>query len=155
MGQYDLAVAQAKKGIEMDPSYAFQYYNLASVYQDMGQYDLWMEELKKGVALNNDPEETAIADEVARAYAQSGFRAANAKDAELRERLAKRRYVDPGFIAFDYAVIGDKERAFAWLEKAYAEKAGSLQYLKTAHPLDALRSDPRYIDLLKRMGLPQ
>ena len=155
MGQYDLAVAQAKKGIEMDPNFVPQHFNLAFVYQDMGKYDLWMEELKKGVALNNDPEETTINEEVARVYAQSGFRAANAKDAELRERLAKRRYVDPGYIAFDYALIGDKEQAFAWLEKGYAEKAGSLQYLKTAHPLDALRSDPRFVNLLKRMGLPQ
>jgi len=155
MGQYDLAVAQAKKGIEMDPNFVPQHFNLAFVYQDMGKYDLWMEELKKGAALSDDPEETTINEEVARVYTQSGFRAANVKDAELRERLAKRRYVDPGYIAFDYAVIGDKEQAFAWLEKAYAEKAGSLQYLKIAHPLDALRSDPRYIGLLKRMGLPQ
>jgi eukaryotic-like serine/threonine-protein kinase len=155
MGQYDLAVAQAKKGIEMDPNFVPQHFNLAFVYQDMGKYDLWMEELKKGAALNNDPEETPITEEVAKVYARSGFRAANAKDAELRERLAKRRYVDPGFIAFDYALIGDKEQAFAWLEKAYAEKAGTLQYLKIAHPLDALRSDPRFVNLLKRMGLPQ
>ena len=155
MGQYELAVAQAKKGIEMDPNFVPQHFNLAFVYQDMGKYDLWMEELKKGVALTNDPEETTINEEVARVYAQSGFRAANAKDAELRERLAKRRYVDPGYIAFDYALIGDKEQAFAWLEKAYAEKAGSQQYLKIAHPLDALRSDPRFVNLLKRMGLPQ
>ena len=155
MGKYDLAVAQAKKGIEMDPNFVAQHFNLAFVYQDMGKYDLWMEELKKGVALSNDPEETAINEEVAEVYAQSGFRAANAKDAELRERLAKRRYVDPGYIAFDYAVIGNKEQAFAWLEKAYAEKAGSLQYLKTVHALDALRSDPRFVNLLKRMGLPQ
>ena len=155
MGQYDLAVAQAKKGIEMDPNFVSHHFTLASVYQDMGQYDLWMEELNKAVALNNDPEETAIIDVVARVYARSGYRAANAKDAELRERLAKRRYVDPGSIALDYAVIGDKDQAFAWLEKAYAEKAGTLQYLKTAHPLDALRSDPRFISLLRRMGLPQ
>jgi len=155
MGKYDLAVAQAKKGMEMDPNFVSQHFNLAFVYQDMGKYDLWMEELKKGAALSDDPEETEINDEVARVYAQSGFRAANLKDAELRERLAKRRYVDPGYIAFDYAVIGDKDQAFAWLEKACAEKAGSSQYLKVAHPLDALRSDPRFVSLLKRMGLPQ
>jgi len=155
MGQYELAVAQAKKGIEMDPNFVPQHFNLALVYQDMGKYDLWIEELKKSAALINDPEETAITEEVAKVYAQSGFRAATAKDAELRERLAKRRYVDPGYIAFDYALIGDKEQAFAWLEKAYAEKAGSLQYLKVAHPLDALRPDPRYVNLVKRMGLPQ
>jgi hypothetical protein len=114
-----------------------------------------MEELKKGAALNNDPEETAIIEEAAKVYAQSGFRAANAKDAELREGLAKRRYVDPGFIAFDYASIGEKDRAFVWLEKAFAEKAGTLQYIKTVHALDSLRSDSRFVNLVKRMGLPQ
>jgi hypothetical protein len=51
--------------------------------------------------------------------------------------------------------LGDKDQAFAWLEKAYAEKAGSLQNIKTAPSMDPLRTDPRYTDLLKRMGLPQ
>ena len=74
---------------------------------------------------------------------------------ELRKQLAQRRYVDSGFIAYDYAALGDKDQTFYWLEKAYSEKAGSLGYIKVARQMDAFRSDPRYLDLLKRMGLPQ
>jgi hypothetical protein len=66
--------------------------------------------------------------------------------------LAKRRYVDPGDIAYNYAALGDKDQAFYWLEKAYSEKAESLQFIKVAKPMDPFRSDPRYIDLLKRMA---
>jgi eukaryotic-like serine/threonine-protein kinase len=154
MAQYDLAVAQAKKGLEIDPNFALLYMTLSFLYQDMGKYDLWMENLKKGVPLLHDPEEMAILDQVARVYAQSGFAAATARDAELHIQLAKRRYVDPGNIAFDYAAVGDRDQAFFWLEKAYAEKAGSMVYVTTTHTLDAIRSDPRYVELIKRMGLP-
>jgi hypothetical protein len=74
---------------------------------------------------------------------------------ELLKELANRRYVDPGDIGYRYASLGDKDQAFAWLEKAYAEKADSLQYIKVKFAVDALRTDPRYADLLRQMGLPQ
>ena len=69
--------------------------------------------------------------------------------------MAIRRYEDPGRIGYRYAALGDKDQAFAWLEKAYADKSVALWSIKNDHAMDALRSDPRYIDLLKRMGLPQ
>jgi TolB-like protein/Tfp pilus assembly protein PilF len=152
--QYDLAVEQFKKVIELDPSFAPAHGNLAEAYLQMGRYDLWLDEWKKAAALGNDKEEAAIADEVAKVFTQSGFHAALVKRVELYKQLAKRRYVDPGHIGYQYARLGDKDQAFAWLEKAYAEKAGSIQDLKIAPQMDPLRSDPRYTDLLKRMGLP-
>jgi hypothetical protein len=69
--------------------------------------------------------------------------------------LSKRQYEDPAIIGSIYARAGEKDQAFAWLEKGYKEKSGRIQYLKTNHLVDSLRSDPRYADLLKRMGLPQ
>jgi hypothetical protein len=66
-----------------------------------------------------------------------------------------RRYEDPGNIGGLYAILGDKDQAFAWLEKAYADKSVTVTNIKTEHAMDRLRSDPRYIDLVKRMGLPQ
>jgi len=129
--------------------------NLSQMYWDVGEYALWLEEWKKGAALADDREELAIADEATRAYAKGSVRAALTRDAELRTQLAQRRYVDSGFIAYDYAALGEKDQAFSWLEKAYSEKAGSLGYIKVAKQMDSLRADPRYIDLLKRMGLPQ
>ena len=154
-GQYDLAVEQLKKAFEIDPNYAASHFNLAATYLDMGKHDLWLDEWKKAAALSNDNEEIAIADQVAKIHAQSGFRAALGKEVELRKKLAIRRYEDPGRIGYRYAALGDKDQAFAWLEKAYADKSIALWSIKNDHAMDALRSDPRYIDLLKRMGLPQ
>ncbi|MGA7924847.1 MAG: hypothetical protein WCA20_02500 [Candidatus Sulfotelmatobacter sp.] len=53
-----------------------------------------------------------------------------------------------------YATIGEKDKAFAWLEKGLAEKSTWLLYLKVDPGFDSVRSDPRYADLLRRMGLP-
>jgi hypothetical protein len=75
------------------------------------------------------------------------------RQVEMTEALAKKRYVDPAIIAYAYADIGDKDKTFFWLNKAVAEKAGSLEAIKVTADMDALRSDPRYVDILKRMGL--
>ncbi len=153
--QYDLALDQYKKTIDMDPSYASAHDNLGATYFDMGKYDLWLEEWKKAETLYPDPEELAIAEEAARVYAKSGGRDAIKRVAELREQLAQRRYVDRTWIAYLYAAIGDKDQAFHWLDRAYSQKSEGLQLIKAARSMDALRPDPRYADLLKRMGLPQ
>jgi len=77
------------------------------------------------------------------------------KSLELFLDEAKRTYIQPTIIAKNYARLGDKERAFQWLEKAYVERDSDLVYLHLEPMYDPLRSDPRYVDLLKRMGLPQ
>jgi TolB-like protein/Tfp pilus assembly protein PilF len=153
--RYDLALDQFKKTFEIDANYASAHDNLARTYLNMGKYDLWLEEWKKSATLANDREELAIAEEAARVYRNGGFRAAVSHIIELRKELAQRRYVDPSDIAYAYALLGDKEQVFYWLEKAYSDKAGGLQVIKGVPPMDPFRSDPRYIDLLKRMGLPQ
>jgi hypothetical protein len=114
-----------------------------------------MEEWKKYAALNNDPEEVAIAADSAKVYAKSGIKPAIAREIEMRKDLAKRRYQDPSEIAYLYASIGDKEQTFVWLDKARAEKAGGLEAIKIIRDLDPWHSDSRYIDLLKNLGLPQ
>jgi eukaryotic-like serine/threonine-protein kinase len=153
--QYDASVEQLKKTLEIDPNYGQAHQQLSGEYRDMGKYELWLEEWKKGAALVDDREDLAIAEEVAGVYSRSGRHAAMAREIELRTQLAKRRYVDPSWIAYDYADLGEKEQAFAWLEKAYRERARRLQAIKVARAFEPFHSDPRYIDLLKRMGLPQ
>lgn len=120
----------------------------------MEKYELWLEEWKKSATLANDREDLAIAEEAARVYTKGGFRSAIGRTIELRKQLSQRRYVDPADIAYAYATLGDKNQAFYWLERAYSQKSSGLQFLKVAKPMDPFRSDPRYIDLLKRMGLP-
>ena len=153
--QYELALDQFNKTLEIDANYASAHDNLSRTYLNMGKFDLWLEEWRKGATLANDREELAIAEEAARLYKVGGFRVAVSRIVELRKELAQRRYVDPSDIAYACALLGDKEQVFLWLEKAYAERAGGLQVIKVVLPMDPFRSDPRYLDLLKRMGLPQ
>jgi serine/threonine protein kinase/Flp pilus assembly protein TadD len=154
-GQDALALEQYRKTLEIDPNYASALSNLSQTYFALHQYDLWLESWKRAATLANDHESLAIANEAARVYAKSGYQAAMRRIIELRLQLAKRRYVDPAHIGFDYAVLGEKDQAFFWLEKAYAEKSYWIIYIKVNRSADSLRSDPRYAALLKKMGLPQ
>ncbi len=154
-GQSDAAVEQLKKALDMDPNFNYAHAELRQIYRDTGKYDLAMEEWKKSAAISNDPEEIAIAADSAKVYAKSGIKAAVAREIEMRKELGKRRYQDPAEIAYLYASIGDKEQAFAWLDKARAEKSSGVEPVKIVRALDQWHNDPRYIDLLKQLGLPQ
>jgi tetratricopeptide (TPR) repeat protein len=153
--QYDAATAQLKKALEMDPNFSYAHVMLRTIYRDTGKDDLAMEEWKKYATLNNDPEELAMAQDAAAVYAKSGTKGAMAREIEMKKQLAKRRYVDPADIAYAYAYFGDKEQTFAWLDKAAAEKSSGLEPIKTLRPLEQWHSDPRYIAMLKQLGLPQ
>jgi|SRR5579862_5800711 len=153
--QYDLAVEQYKKVIEMDPSFASVHGDLGITYLEQGKYDLWLQESETGDSLAQQPEFVAITKEVKQVYAKSGAEAALREWAKQDVELSKREYVDPARVAGIYAFAGDKEQAFSWLEKGYQEKSEGMQYLKTNHFYDSLHSDQRFADLARRMGLPQ
>jgi hypothetical protein len=97
--------------------------------------------------------------ERAEAFA-AGYRKAKLNGActaliEALKNESQKEYLSPNEIARYYALMGDRDHTFEWLEKGYAERSGRMEYLKTEDSLEPLHSDPRYIDLLKRMGLPQ
>jgi tetratricopeptide (TPR) repeat protein len=93
---------------------------------------------------------------LAHAYAAMGRRAEAEKILSDLLRQSKRNYVSPYMIATIDAGLGDKNRAFEFLEKAFQEKSPDIPYfLKADLRLDALRSDPRFQDLVRRVGLPQ
>jgi tetratricopeptide (TPR) repeat protein len=90
----------------------------------------------------------------ARMYARTGKRDEALKIvAEMKER-EKHDYVSPISFAIIYATLGDKDEAFEWLEKAYAARIPPLRRLNNGTAFDSLRSDPRFTDLVKRIGLP-
>jgi serine/threonine protein kinase len=153
--QFEECIEQLKKTVEMDANFAYAHNMLRVAYRDTGKYDLSLEQWKKSASLANDQDELAIAEESAKVYAKSGLKASLERELELRKQLAKRRYVDPAEIAYDYAFLGDKEQTFAWLDKARAEKSGALENIKIILPLEQWHSDPRYSNLLKQLGLPQ
>ena len=68
---------------------------------------------------------------------------------------AEKDYVSPGLFALSYAKLGNLDQAFAWLDKAFAERTPWLTYIKTDPAFDSLHSDPRFADLLRRVGLPR
>ena len=141
--QYDAAVDQLKKTIQMDPNFAQAHAQLSNVYRNMKQYDLHFEEEEQAQRLYNDKDEMAIVSEVIPIYKKSGFMPAQKRRAQLHAELSKRRYLDPASVAYDYADTQDKEKTFFWLDKALAEKAGALQVIKVVPGLDNWRSDPR------------
>jgi len=153
--QYDQCIEYSKKILEIDPTFASAHLDLSIVYRLTSKYDLWLEEWEKGARLNNDPEDIALVKAVKQEYAMLGPHGAMKRHVALQEKQAKRIYIDPAWIAGNYALLGEKDRAFSWLEKAFREKSGGLLNIKSAPVFDSLRSDPRYADLLKRMGLPQ
>jgi eukaryotic-like serine/threonine-protein kinase len=153
--KYDQSIEYQKKTLEIDPTYAKAHQELSAAYQFAGKYDLWLEEWEKSAMLNNDSEDLALVKAVGQEYAKSGYRGAMKRLVALQEEQAKRIYIDPANIARNYALLSERDRAFGLLEKAYAEKSGGLPNIKSDPCFDSLRSDARYADLLKRMGLPQ
>ncbi len=152
--RYDEAIAQLNKVLEIDANYATAHQFLSLVYEAQGKYDLWFDEWEKTAILNKDAD--GLVNKAARLeYARAGYRAANKRIAEVLQEQSKRGYIDPENIASAYAASDDKDKAFFWLEKAFAEKSDLLRIIKTAQTFDSLRFDPRYADLLRRMNLPQ
>ncbi len=151
-GQYDEAIRQSKKTLEMDPNFSLARRVLAWTYARKGMHAESIAELQKAVAVSGGREDLLMS--LAYSYAMAG------KRAEARAALGqmKRLYGASRDINFAmgvaYAAVGEKDQAFASLEKAYQARASSMILLGVAPVLDPLRSDPRFQDLLRRVGLP-
>jgi serine/threonine-protein kinase len=150
--QYDQALDQIERTIEMDKNFAETYPWLGLILEQKGRYPEAIAAFQKAMSLF--PGGSSIAEaELAHTYAVSGNREAAQKIiAELQE-LAKGKYISSFQIAAIYAGLRENDQAFAWLEKAYEERSDSLVYLMVDPRLDGLRSDPRFTDLARRVGL--
>jgi len=149
--QYDRAIEELRKLLEMDPNFIGAHFTLASTYERKGMYQEAVAEWQKAFVLDNDSER-AIA--WAQGYAAGGYPGAVQRDIELLKERLKQRYVSPYDIGEDYVRLGEKDQALAWLEKAYQEHSGLLANLKADLLWDPIRTDPRFQDLLRRIGLP-
>jgi TolB-like protein/DNA-binding winged helix-turn-helix (wHTH) protein/Flp pilus assembly protein TadD len=148
---YDDSIQQSRKTIEMDPNFALAYNHLGQAYLQKHMNDEAVVELQKAVQLSgNNP--TCIAN-LARAYAASDKRGEAEK---LLSDLKKRS--DSGHslaaeISMVYASLGDTDQAMSWLERGYEERFNPGVLLRPG--FDPLRSDPRFEDLVRRVGLPR
>ncbi len=143
-------VEQCRKTLELNPDMPTAYRWLAESYEQKGLYEQAIEAYLKGDFSKLGPEAGAALRE---AYAASGWKGFWRKALDLQEQRAKQRYVAPGVFAEIYARLGEKDQAFFWLEKAYEERGWSITTLNADPMFDDLRSDPRYADLVRRMGL--
>jgi len=150
-GQYDLAIAQCLQVLETDPKFARSYEDLGRAYWEKGMRRVAISAFQKAVSYSERG--SLYVAELAYAYAVIGNRKqALALLGELGE-VARGRYVSPYAFALVYTGMGKKDQAFAWLDKAYEERASALPFLKTNPMLATLRSDSRFCTLLRRMRL--
>ena len=151
--QYDQAIPQLRKTIEIDPTFGYSHYNLGLVYEKKGMYDAAIDEMRKAVELSEGPHLILAA--LGHSYAVSGRRA-EALDVldQLKER-AKREHVSAYFIALIYTGLGHKDLAFVWFDKACQDREWFMPRLKDDLRLDNIRSDPRFANLMRCVGLPQ
>ncbi len=94
-----------------------------------------------------------MAEAMGRAYKAAGYQNALRVFTKQLEQSSSKAYIPPWFIASIYGYLGDKDQAFAWLEKAYKSKDATDSLFDPQW--DPLRSDPRFKDLMRRVGLPQ
>ncbi|HEU5237783.1 MAG TPA: tetratricopeptide repeat protein, partial [Pyrinomonadaceae bacterium] len=151
--RYDEAIEQYRKAIELDPNFPTTHASLGRAYEAKRMYDQAVAEYLQFPDTGGFSAQALVT--MKNAYAKYGWNAfVEARLDDLLQR-SKKEYVPPFIFATWYARLGKKEEAFAWLEKAYPERSTSMTALNKRTELGSLRSDPRFADLLRRVGLPQ
>jgi len=143
--RYDEAEQQLLKTIELDPNFDVAHQTLSQVYDAKGMYEKSLEE-----AFRNNPTDLA---QVKKDYAQSGIQGIWRKQLQFLLDRAKTGEARSFSIARFYARLGDKDKAFEWLDKAFEDRTIQLTYFVADPRWDSIRSDPRYTAMLQRVGL--
>ena len=150
--EYDRAIEQERKVLELDPNFIDAYYFRGLAYLKKSMYKEGMAEFEKGVAIS--PVNTEALTGLGYGYAVTGRRAEAQKVLDQLKELSKHEYVSAVWRAKIYAGLEEKDKAFEWLEEAYEDRSiVSVGFIKTNPMFDPLRSDPRYTDLLRRTNL--
>jgi TolB-like protein/DNA-binding winged helix-turn-helix (wHTH) protein/Flp pilus assembly protein TadD len=136
------------------PNIWFAHYFLGVGYEGSGQLREAIPEYQKAIELSQGDQDATAA--LAHAYAALGRNVEPQKILHEWSLQSRAKYVSPYMVATVYASLGDKDKAFEYLEKAYQEKSSDLPYfLRGDFRIDSLRSDPRFQDLMRRMNFPE
>jgi TolB-like protein len=153
--QYDEGIAVCKKLASENPTFAQTHSCLIDGYWGKRMYPQVIEEWKALGQLSGDRNESDFASAMEQGFRSGGWKGALTKGIEIREAQRKTGYSSAYNIAALYAELGDKDQAFRWLNTAYQEHDWLLGDLKTNLLLDPIRSDPRFAELVRKVGLPQ
>ena len=148
--QYDQSIEQDQKTLELDPNFFFAHSVLGFAYVQKSMYKEGIAESEKALAIS--PNNTQALSGLGYAYAAAGRRLEAQKVLDQLNELSKQKYVPAFFRAAIYAALGEKDKAFEWLEKAYQERY-LFGAIRVDPAFDPLRSDQRFEDLLRRMNL--
>jgi tetratricopeptide (TPR) repeat protein len=148
--QYDLALEQCRKTLELDPTFARTYRLIGRVYLQKSMFEKAIENLEKAEALSGNS--LGYVSMLAYGNAISGNRLEALQVMEQLKNLSKQKYVPPSYLALIYCGLGEKDQAFEWLEKAFDSRDVFLvNWLNSDPGWDPIRADPRYMELLRRM----
>ncbi len=149
MRQYDQAIAEFHHVLELDPDFHIARALLGLAYLDQGLFDEAFAELQRAQRVVNDKELSAL---LGYAFAVSGRRNEALETLAALRQAEHDSYVDPAFVALLYTGLDEKEQALEYLEKAYENRSEWLAVLNIFSPFERLRADPRFTELLRRIG---
>jgi TolB-like protein/Flp pilus assembly protein TadD len=160
-GDYEKADQQFRHTIAMDPTFSLPHLYFSFLLKITGKYEEGIREYEKAEVLGGSSAEAAAAraSVLRQALRKGGERGVWKKELDLvleARNQSKGTFEEPGLVASVYALAGDKDNAFKWLDKAYAQHDGEeITLLKVDPAFKNLRGDPRFGNLLRRMGLPE
>jgi tetratricopeptide (TPR) repeat protein len=152
-GKYDSAMEQFKRTFEFAPTFPEAHFTVSKAYWRKGLYREAIAEAQKAASYSGRTPRYVAG--VGYALAVAGKRADAHKIIDELNQSSKNGYVSPYYIAGLHSALGEQDRAFEWLEKAYQVRDDQMPEVKADPVFDGVRSDPRYADLLRRMNLPQ
>jgi tetratricopeptide (TPR) repeat protein len=141
--QYDRAVIEARKALELEPNDAATHDRLGDIYLQKGMAKEALAEYREELYPGR-----------IHAYVAAGNRGEALRILGELKQQSKHSYISPWRIAWAYTALGQNEEALVWLQKGFDTYAGGMDRLKVGPELDPLRSDPRFQELLRRMNFP-
>ncbi len=164
MGRFNEAYDQGRRALELDPLSILARWSLGwaslhagrsddAIYLFKGMQQRAIEEMETAQRL--DPDEPIVLPFLGYGYAVTGRRAEALKVLQSLDEMEKRRYVSRIYRAYIYAGLGDKDKAFEWLEKAYQERSDSLAWFREDPESKSLQADPRFAVLMRKIGFTE
>jgi TolB-like protein/Tfp pilus assembly protein PilF len=147
----DEAMEEARKSLEIDPAFMIGHFRLGVAYERKASYDAATAEIRNAIASSGRNPDMIAA--LGHALAASGRRGEARGIVDQLIDLRNHRYVSAYSIAAVYSGLDEKDRAFEWLQKAFEERSWSLAFVAVDPDMDPLRSDPRFSETTRRLGL--